>query len=147
MSQVSYYYNVTYSHIRTYNYFIWTNDTSGNSNVSYLYHFEIVGFHRISLNENWNLIAIPFNESIVKTDITVTYNETDYNWWDAVNEGIIVGFIYGWDEIVQGYEFVDVLHPGKGYWMYAYFNCNLEPGNYAFVAETPIGRYKAFTVK
>ena len=29
----------------------------------------------------------------------------------------------------------------------AYFNCNLEAGDYAFVAETPIGRIKTFTVK
>lgn len=29
----------------------------------------------------------------------------------------------------------------------AYFKCNLNPGDYAFIAETPIGRYKTFTVK
>ncbi len=29
----------------------------------------------------------------------------------------------------------------------AYFNCDLEPGDYAFIAETPLGRYQTFTVK
>jgi len=29
----------------------------------------------------------------------------------------------------------------------AYFRCNLEPGEYAFIAETPIGRFEKFTVK
>jgi|GEM_PF-3307222 len=38
----TYYYNTTYTEIGTYDYFIWANDTSGNTNVSADYTFEII---------------------------------------------------------------------------------------------------------
>jgi uncharacterized repeat protein (TIGR01451 family) len=37
-----YYYNVTYSFIGTYHFYIWANDTSGNQNQSVTYTFEII---------------------------------------------------------------------------------------------------------
>ncbi|HEC76585.1 MAG TPA: hypothetical protein ENI33_04930, partial [Thermoplasmatales archaeon] len=42
MNSGSYYYNATYSMIGTYHYFIWANDTSGNSNISSIYNFTII---------------------------------------------------------------------------------------------------------
>jgi len=41
MNPSSYYFNQTYSMTGTYSYFIWANDTSGNSNTSAVYGFEI----------------------------------------------------------------------------------------------------------
>jgi len=38
----SYYYNKTYSQVGTYEFYIWANDTDGNSNTSDVYTFEIV---------------------------------------------------------------------------------------------------------
>jgi len=41
MIEGSYYFKQTYTEIGTYNYFIWANDTSGNSNISTIYTFKI----------------------------------------------------------------------------------------------------------
>jgi len=41
MLEGSYYYNTSYTIIGTYNYFIWANDTNGNSNTSSVYDFAI----------------------------------------------------------------------------------------------------------
>jgi hypothetical protein len=59
-------------------------------------------------------------------------------WMDWLNIGGLTPpsptvFLGGTQEMPLGYT--------------AYFNCNLEPGDYAFVGETPIGRFKTFTVK
>ena len=81
--------------------------------------------YNISLNVSWNLISLPFNESINKTDIVVSYGGSNYSWQEAIDNNIILGFVYGWDEINQGYDFTDILMPGKGYWMYAYDSCDL----------------------
>jgi len=73
----------------------------------------------------WNIIGIPQNITIGKYNITVYYNQTSYTWQEAVNESIILGLIYRWDEINQKYEQSAFLNPGKAYWMYAYKNCKL----------------------
>jgi len=41
MNEGSYYYNASYMIVGTYDYFIWVNDTSGNSNMSSVEHFTI----------------------------------------------------------------------------------------------------------
>jgi len=120
-----YFYNNTYSIPGIYDYLIWTNDKSGNENSSIMHHFKIQGDYSISLNESWNLISLPVNESISKTDIVISYNGDNYIWQDAIDNNIILGFIYGWNKIDQGYDFIDILQPGEGYWMYAYLDCNL----------------------
>ena len=44
MNTGSYYYNTTYTQLGVYQYFIWANDTSGNSNTSAIYNFTITGY-------------------------------------------------------------------------------------------------------
>jgi len=77
----------------------------------------------IHLNSNWNLISIPFNESINKTDIVVSYGGTNYSWNAAGS--IVLNFIYGWNRTNQNYETIDILDPGYGYWVWAYYDCEL----------------------
>jgi len=119
----SYYFNSSYFQVGVYDYFIWANDTSGNSITSAIYHFNIKKMYNISLNTNWNLMSIPFNESIDKTDIIVRNNSIDYNWTEAVDEGIVMNYIYKWDGTF--YTTYDILDPGLGYWIWAYYSCEL----------------------
>jgi len=93
-----------------------------------VYHFQIktYAFNKsLTLEKKWNLISLPFNESINKNEIVVRNNSVDYYWSDAVSEGIVLGFFYGWNRIGQSYSTIDNLEPGYGYWMYAYYNCEL----------------------
>ena len=131
MNEGSYYYNRSYDIAGTYEYFIWANDTSGNANTSATYIFVVEDTtppeitNVTDLSYRWNLIAIPFNQSVNKTDFIIRYNGSDYSWQEAVNNDIIVDFIYEWDRSTQKYEMVDTLSPGFGYWMYAYHDCKL----------------------
>ncbi len=79
----------------------------------------------VSLNTNWNKMSLPFNQSVDKTDIIVSYTGTNYSWSDAVTNNIVLNFIYGWNRTNQNYELVDTLEPGYGYWVWAYDNCDL----------------------
>ena len=74
---------------------------------------------------NWNIVGLPDDESVHKENLTVYYNETEYTWQEAVNNTIILGFSYEWNETNQNYEITDMLKPGGGCWMYAYYNCTL----------------------
>jgi parallel beta-helix repeat protein len=78
-----------------------------------------------NLYADWNLVSIPYRESIDKTDIIVNYNNTNLTWQQAVNAEIILGFVYSWNVNNQNYYLTDVLNPGMGYWIYAYYDCML----------------------
>ena len=75
------------------------------------------------MEQGWNLVSIPVNETISKEDITVNYLGFNYSWQDAVDGDIILGFIYEWNG--GAYLFVDDFEPGVGYWMFTYFDCIL----------------------
>jgi len=81
--------------------------------------------HITHLKTNWNLISIPYREQIQKTDIIVYFDNTNLTWQQAVDSGIILGFVYCWNVTNQNYGLTDVLYPGDGYWIYAYFDCTL----------------------
>ena len=82
-------------------------------------------YYSVPLNNDWNFVSIPSNQSVNKNNITVNYLGVNYTWQQAVDNGTILGFIYGWNTISQSYDTIDVLDPGNGYWMYAYEECNL----------------------
>lgn len=67
----------------------------------------------------WNFISAPYIQNIDKTDVLVHYDGTNYSWDDAVLNGYVNDYIFGWDETIQSYQFADVLQPGTGFWMYA----------------------------
>ena len=78
------------------------------------------------LKEKWNIMGIPFNLTLQKEDLIIHYDGTDYTWQEAVDNTIILGFIYSWDRTTQTYSLSDNFVPGYGYWMYAYYNCTLK---------------------
>jgi parallel beta-helix repeat protein len=73
----------------------------------------------------WSFISLPTNFSTNVFDILVLFNDTFYSYRDAIDGGIISPYIFGWNRVTQSYDFVDVLDPGYGYWVYAYENCSL----------------------
>ena len=84
-----------------------------------------VKIHLSNLDPKWNLISLPFNQSVIKSNITVLYNGSEYTWNEAVNESIILSQIYQWNRTNQNYDLVNVLSPGHGYWTYSYKNCEM----------------------
>jgi len=52
------------------------------------------------LSEEWNLVGLPCNSSIVKENLIIRYNTTDYSWYEVTTnnneegEPLILGFIY-----------------------------------------------------
>ena len=94
-----------------------------------------------------NIIAVHFKEHpevglgndihIVKVDEKTNMDDVTF-WMDWLNIGGLTSpgpaiFLGGTHEMPVGYT--------------AYFHCTFEGGDYAFVAETPIGRFKIFTVE
>jgi len=77
------------------------------------------------LDSGWNLVSVPFLGWIDKNYITVIGNNSIYSWSEAVNNGVILEFVYYWDSNMQQYLTTDILSTGYGYWMYAYYNCTL----------------------
>jgi len=75
-----------------------------------------------NLELGWNIISIPDNQLVNKTDLLV--NNVDWN--TAVSNSWVSGYVFGWNEIGQSYVFSDVFEPGQAYWMYAYQQCVLK---------------------
>jgi len=76
------------------------------------------------LGSEWNLMGLPFNESVLKDDLIVFYSGTNYTWDEAVSSGFILDYIYNWDG--SAYLYVETLDSTKGYWMYSYYECTLK---------------------
>jgi VCBS repeat-containing protein len=83
----------------------------------------VLQLNRISIKDGWNLFSIPVGEDMDKTKIIVKYLSDDYTWDDAIDEGIILGFTYGWK--LGMYSNENILVPGEGYWMWAFEDCDL----------------------
>jgi hypothetical protein len=85
-----------------------------------------------TVDEGWNVISAASDQSIIKNDIIVNYNDTDYSWSDATSgsyplDGPLVSdYFFGWDRTTQTYVFSDVMDPGYAYWMYSYEPCMLK---------------------
>ena len=108
------------------------NNYTYNSTSLIVYDFQIICSissleysYNISLNDNWNLVSLPVNESFNKDNITVNYLGVNYSWDEAVSSSIILDYIYSWNATNQKYEIADIFDPGQGYWVYAYYECDL----------------------
>ena len=78
-----------------------------------------------NIEENWNIVGSPDDQSVDKADVIVGYGGTDYSWDDAVTAGILNDVVFGWNGVTQGYEFSDTLIPSCSYWVFAYHDCSL----------------------
>jgi len=112
----------------TINMFVQNNYTF-NASALVTYQFKIICSNKLeitSLHTNWNIISLPFNQSVIKSNVIVRHNKINYSWQDAVDNQIILGFIYSWSRNApQHYELTNILKPGYGYWVYAYKTCTL----------------------
>jgi hypothetical protein len=82
----------------------------------------VVQLHTLPINANWNLISMPCNAPISKTNIMVRYSGNTYTWAQAVSNGYILSTLYGWDAATQQYFLANTLEPGQGYWCWAYYD-------------------------
>ena len=55
------------------------------------------------LQQNWSIMGLPYNTSQAKEDLIIRNNSIDYTWLEAVDNNIVLGFIYGWDRTSQTY--------------------------------------------
>jgi len=83
-----------------------------------------VDYHK-ALNPYWNLVSLPVNDTVSTDDIMVEYLGVNYTWQQAVDNGTVLGFVYGWNNGSQSYVVVDSFESGQGYWLYAFVDCTL----------------------
>ena len=81
------------------------------------------------LEANWNIMGVPHNQSVDKTDILVNYDGSYHTWDEAVLDGIVSGSAFAWDRTGQSYLFTDLFISGYAYWMYAHQECTLKRTN------------------
>ncbi len=110
----------------SYNVSLTVTDNSGvkNSYETVINISDALGFIT-DLQQGWNNMGLPTDTSLMKEDIIIRNNSIDYTWQEAVDGGIILDFIYGWDRINKLYMLTNTFDPGYGYWMYAYYECIL----------------------
>ena len=134
-----YFYNISYTLVGTYNYYIWAKDTSNNGIKSSMYQFEIFAELQITtLKIGWNFVSVPFNLTVPKTNLFIKSGVTRYTWGEAVANHIIINATYNWTENQpqQHYNLTNALKPGKGYWLYAYSECELWATNLTPITST-----------
>ena len=99
---------------------VWFHEDESNPDILF------VSKNITTLSNNWNFISLPFNQTVNKTDIIVNYAGTDYTWSQAVTNGYVSDYVFGWDRNGQYYNFADTLMPGYAYWVYSYQPCILK---------------------
>ena len=87
---------------------------------------------RLNLSEGWNIMGIPFDFPIDKNNVVVVCGGVNYGWYEALDMGIIIDCLYGWDPIAQSYLLSNIFEPGCPYWLYAYQDCTLLYSDTAF---------------
>jgi parallel beta-helix repeat protein len=76
-----------------------------------------------TLKPKWNMMSAPYDHPITKNMVTITSNNTEYTWSEAVTNHIISDTVFGWEAQNQTYVFASSFEPGKCYWMYAFEEC------------------------
>jgi len=117
-------FNHTYGGYGTYSVSLTVIDDDGKLGI--ISNIVFVKIHVTNLGPKWNFFSLTFNQTIIKTNISVIFNGSEYTWEEAVNRNIIVTQIYEWNRTNQNYDWVDFLVPGHGYWIYSYEDCELK---------------------
>ena len=71
--------------------------------------------HITDLKFGWDIMRLSYRTSIAKTGTQIENATGTYSWNDTVSNGIILGFVYGWDNTNQLYELCDTFDPNRGY--------------------------------
>lgn len=121
------YFNVTtYGYTGTYNFTIWVRDTSNNRVTSAINHFTIYSELPITnAVTGWNYISLPFNQTITKVNLYVIIGGQRKTWATAVTDHIVMDTLYDWLRTTQNYSLTGTMKAGRGYWMYAYADCEI----------------------
>jgi hypothetical protein len=82
--------------------------------------------HIADLQTKWNMVGLPYESPINTVDLQFEYLSSTHTWQQAIDDGYILGFVYGWDRTNQLYILATQLQPGYGYWMYAYQTCTMK---------------------
>ena len=80
--------------------------------------------------QGWWIVSIPTTETTHKHNITIKNNTNTYTWEEAVENEIILDFVYTWDRDDGVYYLTDYFQSYYGYWMFFYdtsYNLNIEP--------------------
>ena len=91
-----------------------------------MYSNEVGTDHITDLKVDWDIMGTPYRASIAKTSTQIENATGTYDWNSAVSNNIILGFVYGWNNVGQVYELCDTFEPTRGYWMFSYQDCILE---------------------
>ena len=93
-----------------------------------------------NLSSEWNFASLPFNQSIDKIDLLIKYNGAVFNWTQATtsDDPIVLNFIYDYNRTNQNYEGSLTFKPGRGYWVYAYYECEIWISS---LVTSPIDKY------
>ncbi len=75
-----------------------------------------------TLESGWNVVGTEFDYPISEDDALVN----NYTWTQAVTNGLVSDYIFGWDRISQSYTFSSTFEPGEAYWIYAFEPCVLK---------------------
>ena len=75
-----------------------------------------------NLEKGWNIVGLPHDQPIDKTDILVD----DVPWISAVSNGWVSDFVFSWNRSGQCYNFAETFIPAYAYWMYTYQSCTLK---------------------
>ncbi len=86
---------------------------------------------------DWNLISLPFNNTVEKEDVVIDFAGEEYTWSDAVTNGYISNFIFDWNRSEQSYSFSTQFKASYGYWLYSYELCELWVENVTLSSSTP----------
>jgi len=83
--------------------------------------------YRLQLKTGWNLVGVPFNQSVNISNITVNAEHKRYSFNEAIDKGIVSAFMWSfgdsdWNYMSQS----DMLVPGKAYLVEAKKECRLE---------------------
>lgn len=99
----------------------WWNVSTSDGNGGFdndTYKFSTMQISTIG-GAGWELVSLPKDEIINKSEVFITNGFFNYTWDEAANETIILRFLYYWH--TDGYyDETDFFTPYKGHWMYFY---------------------------
>lgn len=85
--------------------------------------------YMVELQEGWNLVGVPMNETVPAANLTVRANHKRYTYTEAVDEGIVSAFLWTFREGRWVHlEKNEPMIPGDAYMIEAAQECKLEFG-------------------
>jgi hypothetical protein len=71
----------------------------------------------VPLRHGWTLVGYPLWFPGDIAAVKVDFGGMMYDWWEAVNQGIVSGSVYGYDSLLEDYVLTESLATWTGYWL------------------------------